>query len=75
MLITPDVQTMYDRYMGYRQGREPLTTMAYFCLTILERSTKKNHSREVAAETYGIKLEVLNKIGHLSSEKGEWHEQ
>ena len=70
MLITPDVQTMYDRYMGYRQGREPLTTMAYFCLTILERSTKKNHSREVAAETYGIKLEVLNKIGHLSSEKG-----
>ena len=30
MLITPDVQTMYDRYMGYRQGREPLTTMAYF---------------------------------------------
>ena len=70
MLITADVQTMYDRYMGYRQGREPLTTMAYFCLTILERSTKKNHSREVAAETYGITLEVLSKIGHLSSEKG-----
>ena len=70
MLITPDVQTMYDRYMGYRQDQEPLTTMAYFCLTILERSTKKDNSREVAAETYGIKLEVLNKIGHLSSEKG-----
>ena len=82
MLITPDVQTMYDRYMGYRQGREPLTTMAYFCLTILERSTKKNQRsgrrrsrrawtpRKVAAKKYGIKVEVLKKIGCLSSKKG-----
>ena len=70
MLITPDVQTMYDRYMGYRQGREPLTTMAYFCLTILESSTKKNNSRDVAAKTHGIKFEVLSEIGRLSSEKG-----
>ena len=70
MLITPDVQTMYDRYMGYRQGREPLTTMAYFCLTILEDSIKRNHSREVAAKKYGIEVEVLKKIGRLSSKKG-----
>ena len=66
MLITADVQTMYDRYMGYRQGREPLTTMAYFCLTILE----KNNSRKVAAETHGIKFEVLREIGRLSTMKG-----
>ena len=68
--LTPDVQTLYDRYVGYLQGREPLTTLAYLCLTILESSTKKNHSRKVAAKMYGIKFEVLNKIGHLSSEKG-----
>ena len=68
--ITPDVQTLYDRYMGYRQGKEPLASLAYFCLTILERSTEKTNSRKVAAETYGVKLEVLKKIGHLSSEKG-----
>ena len=64
--LIPDVQTMYDRYMGYRQGREPLTTMAYFCLTILE----KNNSRKVAAETHGIKFEVLREIGRLSTMKG-----
>ena len=82
MLITADVQTMYDRYMGYRQGREPLTTMAYFCLTILERSTKKNHSREVAAKTHGIEFEVSQRDRppfleerRPASEKGEWHEQ
>ena len=68
--ITPDVQTLYDRYMGYCLGKEHLASMAYFCLTILERSTEKKNSRKVAAETYGIKLEVLKKIGHLSSEKG-----
>ena len=68
--ITPDVQTMYDRYMGYRQGREPLTTMAYFCLNILERSTEENHPRKAAAKKYGIRLEVLDKIGRLSSGKG-----
>ena len=75
IMLTPDVQTMYDRYTGYLQGREPLAGMAYFCLTILERSTKKKLNekkkhREVAAEIYGIKSEVLNKIGHLSSERG-----
>ena len=64
--IIPDVQTLYDRYMGYLQRREPLTTMAYFCLTILELS--KGRAR--AAEMYGIELGVLDKIGHLSSEKG-----
>ncbi len=61
---------MYDRYMGYLQGREPLASTAYFCLTILERSTKKKRCRELASEVYRIELEVLNKIGHLSSERG-----
>ena len=42
--LTPDVQTLYDRYVGYLQGREPLTTLAYLCLTILESSTKKGSS-------------------------------
>ena len=73
--LIPDVQTMYDRYMGYLQDREPLASMAYFCLTILERSTKKKSNekktcRELASEMYGIELEVLNKTGHLSSERG-----
>ena len=68
--ITPDVQTLYDRYMGYLQGKEHLPSMANFCLTILEGSTEKKNSRKVAAETYGIKLEVLKKIGQLCANKG-----
>ena len=61
MLITPDVQTMYDRYMGYRQGREPLTTMAYFCLTIIEDNPTT--IKDVSSRT-------RDKIRHLSSGKG-----
>ena len=30
VLITADVQTLYDRYMGYCQDREPLETMGLF---------------------------------------------
>ena len=30
LAISPDVQTMYDRYMNYLQGREPLSGMAFF---------------------------------------------
>ena len=36
--LTHDVQTMYERYMGYLQGREPLPSMAYFCLTMIQNS-------------------------------------
>ena len=71
IMLTPDVQTMYDRYMGYRQGKELLAGMAYFCLTILELSTKEERNRrKMASKMYGIELGVLDKIGCLSSERG-----
>ena len=64
---------MYNRYMDYRLGREPLTSMANFCLNMLESSIKTNSKtkrRNVAAEMYGIKSEVLYRIGYLCAEKG-----
>ena len=80
--ITPDVRSMSDRFAGYRLDREPLASMAYFCLTILEvladpkNGARKNQKREpgtarkAAAEDYKIAVEVLSKIGELSSVKG-----
>ncbi len=59
--ITPDVQTMYDRYRGYRQGREPLTTMVYFCLTIIEDNP---------TTIKDVSSKARDKIRHLSSGKG-----
>ena len=64
--LTPDVHTMYDRYMGYRQGREPLASMAYFCLTVLEQPG----GGSTVAKRYGIASKLLKKVGRLSSTKG-----
>ena len=68
----PNVQTMHQRYMGYRRGNEPLASMAYFCLSVLEHSTgqKEKGRRKAAAQEYQINPSVLAKIGKLSSEKG-----
>ena len=71
LVLTPDVETMYRRYMGYRKGREPLASMANFCLTVLEDSTgKRSGKRKAAAERYRIGNRVLNNIGTLSEKRG-----
>ena len=76
----PDVQTLYERYKGFRDGNEPLTSFAYFCLTVVEQSvgpmTSRKRSRSggrrriAAASYYCIDVDVLQQIGKLSSTKG-----
>ncbi len=34
---TPEVQHVYRRWLGFRSGKEPLQSMAYFVLTLLHR--------------------------------------
>ena len=63
----PDVKTMHTRFAGYRQGHEPLASMSYFCLTVLE--TKFGSRREAARECK-INLPVLSKIGDLTANRG-----
>ena len=71
IVITPDVSSMHQRYLGYREGREPLPAMAYFCLTVVEDSTgPKKGKRPRAAAKYGVAYEVLDKIGDLSAKGG-----
>ena len=69
--LTPDVMIMYDRYMAYRRGREPLQSMAYFCWTVIEHSIRKQSGkRREAAKMYEVSQGVLNEIAKLSSERG-----
>ena len=63
---SPDVERMLDRYVGYREGKEPLTSMAYFCLTILQGKD----GRAGAAARYGISKQILRRLSMLSSTKG-----
>ncbi len=69
--LNPDARTMHQRYLGYRSGREPLASMANFCLTVLEASTgKRKGSRAAAARIYNIDKRILDKIGELSAHRG-----
>ena len=64
---SPDVQSMLRRYVGYREGREPLTGMANFCLTVLESAAG---SRRAASQRFGISMRVLCRVGVLCDSKG-----
>ncbi len=75
--LSPDAESILARYQGYRDGREPILSMAYFCLTLLETKgggitgTSAKTDRERAALSYGIELPVLKKMGELTSTRGD----
>lgn len=74
-VASPDVETMWQRYEQYVQGREPLPSMAYFCLTVLETSARNVHgkggNREKALRTYAVQDKVLGKLGELTARLGD----
>ena len=68
---TPDVETMWNRYLGYLDGKEPLLSMANLCLTVLEGSTgAKTKVREAVCTMYNIDRPVRDKLGYIASERG-----
>jgi hypothetical protein len=67
-VASPDVETMWQRYNGYRRGREPLPAMAYFCLTVLAASAG---GQSEAAQQYGVHRDVLRTLGRLTSTVGD----
>ena len=67
-LDDPDVQTMLNRYMGYRQGREWLPSMAYFCWEVFVKRLGANEKH--AAEKHKISHKLIRRVRNLSSNKG-----
>ena len=65
----PDVVKMYERLSRYYEGREPLPSMAYLNLTVIEDKFPSPKRRN-AARALQIDLAVLDTIGDLSSTKG-----
>lgn len=66
--LSPDVETLWQRFEGYLNGREPLPSMAYFCLTLIQA---KAGGRNGAARLYRIAKDVLDKLGELTSRRGD----
>lgn len=67
--FTPDIEVLWGRIEGYRLGRESLLSMAYFCLTWLERQMATG--RAEAARVLNTEKSVLDKLGELTSERGD----
>jgi hypothetical protein len=70
--VTPDVETLWQRLEMSHQGREPRASMAYFCLTVVERlglgrSGGSKKGRPAAAKKFGISLNLLDAMGSLSA--------
>jgi len=64
-----DVATLWNRYEGHLLGREPLPGMAFFCLTVVERPY--NGDRTKAAQALSISFPILDKLGELTSTRGD----
>lgn len=74
--VTPDAETLWNRWESYRDGHEPLMSMAYFCLTFIEWSARAHGSRKAkgrdkASQMYRIHIDVLSKLGHLTGNTGD----
>ena len=65
---TPEVMHAYRRWLRYREGNEPLQSMTYFVLTLLESAAG---GRQLASRTFQIHVDILNMMGRLSSTKGD----
>ena len=69
--LTPTVETLWQRYEGYVAGREPLSSMAYFCLTVIESGVGQKAKRRSAANRHNIGYDVLCKLGELTERRGD----
>lgn len=67
-VASPNVETMWHRYTGYLEGREPLAAMAYFCLSLVQWRAR---GRSKAVLEYDIERDVLDTLGTLVSERGD----
>jgi hypothetical protein len=65
--IDPDVEVMCRRYALYREGKDTLAAMAYFCLTVIESSAG---NRSAIKSRFGVSISVTSTLGRLSSEHG-----
>lgn len=74
--ISPNVQSMYDRFMKYCNRMEPLPSVAYFCVTVLDHEAARLNgnggrgSDRQTVQTFGISRNVLRRIRDLSTNKG-----
>lgn len=67
--VSPDVETLWNRYERYVEGREPLAGMAYACFTFITKIMY--NGKGDASQKLNISDPVLKELGRLAGGKGE----
>jgi hypothetical protein len=65
--MNTDVEVMALRHSRYKQRRDTLPNMAYFCLIVLEHAAG---GRPAIPSKFGIASSVVKTLGRLTDEKG-----
>ena len=72
--VTDLVRDAHWRWSRYKEGKEPLHSMAYYVLTLVQnegaRLPGKGSNRQKASRRFDIEEKVLSEIGYISSEAG-----
>ncbi|NUM79510.1 hypothetical protein HUU42_01790 [bacterium] len=67
--IVLEMEAIWNRFQRSRLGiGEPLQACAYYALTVIE---KKAGSRKEASKLYSLDINILRKLGELTSNRGE----
>ncbi len=67
--VIPEMEALLERFRGARIGiGEPITSCGYFALTLIESTAG---SRRAASEKYNVDFKMLNKLGELTSTRGD----
>jgi hypothetical protein len=66
-----DTETMWHHYSRYLEDRENITSMGFFCLSLLQWRTGSTKARQVVADQYKIQKDVLDTLGTLTSDVGD----
>lgn len=66
-----DTETMWHHYSRYLDDREKLTSMGFYCLSLLQWRTGSKTARQDVATQYCIDLDVLKTLGTLTSDVGD----
>jgi len=64
--LSPDARTLWNRYEGYEEGREPLFSMGYACLDFLRW---RAGGQKEAAKKYNVSRSLLQKLGTLTEQR------
>jgi hypothetical protein len=67
--MNTDVEVMALRHSRYKEGKDTLAGMAYFCLTVLGQAAG---GKPGIPSEFGIASSVITTLGRLTGQKGGW---